>query len=237
VSKTRLAVLFAIALLSAQVAVRASGTPATDWYLGSSGTYSWAGGSSALMGANLGIQDVVGNGTPLFNGQAFSITDGLMNFTSGAYNGVAGSTWSWGPGGTFNVMGCIAGVTATSCTGSNNVVLLSDDFQSITIVPIGGSNFDIEFGQISGTINAAVASHFGLSSTSFAMSNFVTVSDTTAKAGTAFTGNNLGGMIDAVDPVATAENWGLSDSLALFALALLAFGVLTRLGVLRTVYS
>jgi len=236
-SRTRLVVLVAIALLSAQVGAHASGTVATDWYLGSGGTYSWAGGGSGLVGANLGIQDVVGNGTPLFNGQILSITEGLMNFTSGAYNGVAGSTWSWGPGGTFSVTGCIAGVTAASCNGSNNVTLLSDDFQSITIVPVGGSNFDIEFGQISGTINALVASHFGLSSTSFAMSSFITVSDTTAKPGTAFTGNNLGGMIDAVDPVAAAENWGLSDSLALFALALLAFGVLTRLGVLRTVYS
>ena len=36
---------------------------------------------------------------------------------------------------------------------------------------------------------------------------------------------------------AVPENWGLSDSLGLFALALLAFGVLTRLGVLRTVHS
>ena len=33
------------------------------------------------------------------------------------------------------------------------------------------------------------------------------------------------------DPV--PENWGVSDSLGLFALALLAFGVLTRLRVLR----
>jgi hypothetical protein len=32
------------------------------------------------------------------------------------------------------------------------------------------------------------------------------------------------------------ENWGLFDSLGLFALAVLAFGMLIRLGVLRTVY-
>jgi hypothetical protein len=36
---------------------------------------------------------------------------------------------------------------------------------------------------------------------------------------------------------AVPEDWGLSDSLCLFAFALLAFGVLTRLGVLRTVHS
>ena len=39
------------------------------------------------------------------------------------------------------------------------------------------------------------------------------------------------------DPPSVPEDWGLSDSLGLFALALLAFGVLTRLGVLRTVHS
>jgi hypothetical protein len=42
----------------------------------------------------------------------------------------------------------------------------------------------------------------------------------------------------ATDPGGTAvvENWGLSESLGLFVLALLAFGVLTRLGVLRTAH-
>jgi hypothetical protein len=39
------------------------------------------------------------------------------------------------------------------------------------------------------------------------------------------------------DPPTVPENWGLSDSLGLFAFALLAFGVLTRLGVLRPVHS
>ena len=37
--------------------------------------------------------------------------------------------------------------------------------------------------------------------------------------------------------VAVAENWGFPESLGLFALALLAFGVLTRKGVLRPVQS
>lgn len=36
------------------------------------------------------------------------------------------------------------------------------------------------------------------------------------------------------DPDPVPENWGVSDSLGFFALALLALGVLTRLGVLRT---
>jgi hypothetical protein len=39
------------------------------------------------------------------------------------------------------------------------------------------------------------------------------------------------------DPPTVPESWGLSDSLGLFAFALLVFGGLTRLGVLRTVYS
>jgi hypothetical protein len=233
-------VLIPVVFWSARMPARAS-SAATDWYLSSGGgTYSWAGGSSALIGTNLAMQYVLGNGTQSNNGQSLSITDGLMNFTSGAYNGTVGSTWSWGPGGTFSVTGCIAGVTTTSaCTGSNNVTLLSDDFESISIVGIGGSDYDIEFGQIEGTVNSAMAQYFGLSSTTFSMSNFITVSDSTASPGTAFTGNNLGGMIDAVadPPVAAAENWGFSDSLALFAAALLAFGVLTRLGVLRPVQS
>jgi len=39
------------------------------------------------------------------------------------------------------------------------------------------------------------------------------------------------------DPDPVPENWGVSDSLAFFALALLTFGVLTRLRVLRTLVA
>ena len=56
------------------------------------------------------------------------------------------------------------------------------------------------------------------------------ISDANAQMSWAYSGKGT-------DPPNVPEDWGLSDSLGLFAFALLAFGVLTRLGVLRTVYS
>jgi hypothetical protein len=68
------------------------------------------------------------------------------------------------PQATLNVTGCINGLTTTTgCNGSNNVTLLGDDFQSVSTVPLGGSNFDVVFGQLQGTLNPKVASFFGLS--------------------------------------------------------------------------
>jgi hypothetical protein len=62
------------------------------------GTYTWDGiGSDPLIGSNIRVQSVLGNGTQIANGRNLSITDGLLNFTSGAFNGGLGSPWSWGP--------------------------------------------------------------------------------------------------------------------------------------------
>src|SRR5579862_5253242 len=120
----------------------------TDWSLSSGGLYTSSGGDGVLTGSNIPILSVTGDGTPSKNGSTLSILDGVLNFTSGSYDGT-GSTWTWGAGGILNLTGCIAGVTSSKCTGLNNVVLVSDDFQSLQIVNQGGFT-DAVFGNISG---------------------------------------------------------------------------------------
>ena len=206
--------------------------PTTDWTLGGGGLYTSAGSTgSVLVGSNIPTLSVFGDGTSSHNGVTLSIIDGYLDFTSGAYNG-DGSNWSWGPGGTLILTGCIAGVTATTCTGSNNVDLLSDDFQSVQIVPIIGA-IDVVFGNITGTLNSQVAAYFGVS-TQFQTASFTTAIATSGRPGSSLVGSNLLGLIKA-DPPATGmpERWGLGEALSFCVLALLGFGLLLRYRILR----
>lgn len=203
----------------------------TDWSLAAGGLYTSTGGTgSVLIGSNIPALTVSGDGTPVENGASLAIVDGFLNFTSGAYNG-NGSNWSWGAGGVLNLTGCIAGVTATVCTGKNNVNLLSDDFQSVKIETILGS-LDAVFGNITGTLNAQVAAYFGVSTT-FETASFGT-SIFTLGNGSSLSGTNILGIIKA-DPPSTSmpEQWGIAESLLFFGLTFLFFVVLLRFRILR----
>jgi hypothetical protein len=207
----------------------------TDWSLLSGGIYSWNGSaSSGLVGENIPGLTVLGDGTPLHAGGLLPIVSGYLNFTSGQYNGT-GSNWSWGSGGVLNLTGCIVGITSAVCTGANNVTLLSDDFQSVQIVPVLGS-LDAVFGNITGNINSNLASYFGVSSV-FATASFTTAISTTGTPGRSFSGTNLLGTINAVPTVATAEYWGIGESLGFFTLVLAVFGVLIYSKILRPHFS
>jgi hypothetical protein len=126
-------------------------------------------------------------------------------------------------------------VTATACTGSNNVTLLSDDFQSVQIVPVIGS-LDAVFGNITGTINSAVASYFGVPS-AFSTASFTTSISTIGSSGRAFSGANLLGTINADPRVSAPEYWGIGESLGFLALVLITFCVLTYSKVLHPRFS
>jgi hypothetical protein len=221
------------ALILSPMAVLGS---STDWSLASGGSYSWNGSStSGLVGQNIPSLTVLGAGTPLNNGSSLSIVGGYLNFVSGAYNGT-GSNWSWGAGGVLNLTGCIAGVTAAACTGSNNVSLISDDFQSVQIVPLLGA-LDVVFGNITGTINTSVANYFGISSV-FSAASFTTAIATNGAPGHALSGTDIFGTISADPPsVATAEYWGIGESLAFFALVVVAFALMVRFKVIQLLRS
>lgn len=201
----------------------------TDWSLAAGGTYtSNASTGGDLVGSNIPSLSVNGDGTPAHNGATLLIVDGVLNFTSGSYQG----NGVWGTGGTLYLTGCIAGVTATTCTGSNNVDLVSDDFQRVQVESILGS-LDVVFGNITGTLNSSVAAYFGVSTT-FETASFATAMLSTGTGGSSFSGTNLLGVIKA-DPPATAmpEHWSIVESLEFFGLTLLVFGALLRFRILR----
>jgi hypothetical protein len=203
----------------------------TNWSLGTGGIYT-ASDDGSLTGFDIPVLTVSGAGTPVKNGASLSILDGELNFTSGSYDGTS-TTWSWGAGGTLNLTGCIAGVTTTGlCTGFNNVTLISDDFQSVQIQSQGGF-FDAVFGDITGSVNSAVAAYFGVPTT-FASASFSTQIASLGTPSSLLTGSNVSGMIAADPPAAgMPEYWSLSESLAFFGVVLLAFAALIRFRVLR----
>jgi hypothetical protein len=206
-----------------------------DWLVTPGGTYTWAGGLAPLVGNNIQVATATGVGTASNSATTLAV-NGSLSFTSGAFNGVPDATWSWGAGGTLNLTGCIAGVTTSgSCNASTNTVLVSDDFQSVTVAPIGSSSFDLVFGQLQGTLNSALATYFGVP-TQFA-GDSLSVILSASGAGTKFTGFNLGGIITTRPVVAVPEDWNLLVGLVFFAGALGILGLAVRLGLLRTVIT
>jgi len=254
-TRTNWMLLLAPALLAAPTALFADGLGSTVWDLtgfNPNGTFAWAGGNSdPLTGSGIQVSDVTGNGTPsnAFPGDpGLSILNGSLTFSTGtdsylgtaAENNTLNTGWVFGAGtgATLDIMGCIAGLTPGQCNGGgndNNVVLLSDAFQSVRIVP-QGPGFDVVFGGIVGTVDPLVAGYFGLGNDiQFASSSFNFTIQSAAAPGNPITDVNapstssLSGTINAVS---VPEDWNVAFSLTFFGIASLVFTIARRCGFL-----
>jgi len=192
----------------------------TTWSLGAGGSYSWDGTSDPLYGSNISVGSV--SGGP--GGTTLSITSGFLDFTSGAYSG---SGWNWDGGGTFTIDGCISAIgETTNC--ANNVLLSSDDFDSISIVPVltlGQYSFDVEFSTLTGTLDSTLAKDFGISQ-DFTATSFNLIL-TAGQYGGPFKGTNLGGQIQTT-AVAASDDASLLGGFALYAITAAVIGLAWR---------
>jgi hypothetical protein len=185
------------------------------------GTYSFAGGTAPLIGSGIGVQSVQDTTT----GVSFNIFNGSLNFTTGPGSG----GWSWGAGlpgiNELNLTGCIDNVTVSglcSAQGSPASALFTDDFTSATIFPFG-SNFDVTLGNIAGTLNASLATSFGVSAT-IPSGVYNTTAQISGIYGSSFSNvPNLGGSINS-DPPKLPE----PATLTLLGMGLLALAGLPR---------
>ena len=142
---------------------------------GKGGTISYAGGGSPLVGTNIRIGVVTGVDTPQ-NADAHSVVGGIVpygvvNFTTGAFQGYAGSTYTFGEGGAFQLYGNIpdAGISGSG----PGALLFSGIFNSATIGKMGS----LDFFSASGTDiqeNALLINFFGIPPTAlFEFSSYV----------------------------------------------------------------
>lgn len=228
---TRIALILALAL--ACISANALGNNVTtDWSVGYGGIVSFD-GNATLLGVGLPVSSVLGVGTPNNATSSLNITGGTLSFADSSYLG--NLIWGQGAPGTLNVTGCIAGLTSAACNGLNNATLLTDDFQNVAVTPLGGTSFQMTFGQIQGSINSNVANYFGISSTLTASSLQLTLNTILGSPNGAFISANMGGTINADPPPSAAEDWNLVTSLLFLALAGAVFAILARARVLRVV--
>ena len=193
----------------------------TSWTFGAgagAGNYSWAGGSADLIGVVqvLSVTDVSNTNKSL-------ISNGLLRFETGAYDGT-GSNWQWLAGSNqVELTGCIAGVT-TDITCANNV-LLSGSFIGNSLPEKTG----VFLGLIAGTIDSKVAASLGMSDAGFS-GNLRAPFSTSSAVGSAFTGTPMGGSIASVS---VAESWSVMSDLTFLSFVITILGMGRRLGILR----
>jgi hypothetical protein len=120
---------------------------------------SYAGGATDLVASNITITTVQGLGTPLNNLVITALTNGLLNFTSGAFAGVVGTEWTFGGGG--------AGSITISATGPASVLpspLLTGQILNAQVTGSGGG-FHVAIAAFVNTIGTGLASLYGVPTT------------------------------------------------------------------------
>jgi hypothetical protein len=127
-----------------------------------SGTVTYAGGGSALVGSNIEVDNVVGLSTPA-NANVTSVCFScLLNFNSGSLTGSGpqnGGWWSFGSGGTISITGGVQLQGGTDI--SLGSTLLTGSFNNAFVQDLG-SQFKVTFGSFGDTKNADLLSYYGL---------------------------------------------------------------------------
>ncbi len=94
----------------------------------STAVISYGGGSSALIGTDIAVTNVISIGSPLNNGTNLAITGGMLNFTTGGFTGSSATQWFFGSGGSITVTG---GISALGI--ANGSTLLTGSFMGADV--------------------------------------------------------------------------------------------------------
>jgi hypothetical protein len=100
-----------------------------------SGSISYDGAGGPLVGLNIEIDNVVGSDVPMNNGVVLTITDAVLNFTTGNLTGSTATQWNFGggPASSITIVGDIAAL------GLDDAVLMSGSFGSANVFSIGNT--------------------------------------------------------------------------------------------------
>lgn len=137
-----------------------------------SGTVSYAGGSSDLIGSNIEVDNVVGLSTPVNANVTSLCLSCVLNFNSGGLTGAGGPPpsgnnngwWSFGSGGSITITGGVQLQGGTDIPIGST--LLSGTFNSAFVQDLGNS-FKVTFGSFADTKHHALLAYYGLAPSPF----------------------------------------------------------------------
>lgn len=203
-----------------------------------------SGGGARTAGKSAGILDIVYSSSLRRSNMA-----GAMNDAQWSFEGE--SNWASGlipPDGLSSFADCIRAWTGASCTVGGNLLLLTDDFSSVSIPGANGNSLaDAQLGT-GGVDSADEGNSVAAGSSAYGDGN--SSSYTTGSAGQFLSSGSFGsgggfgpGHSRVIVPtnntkqrhsnVVAGERWDRFSTLALFALTCAVFGAATRLGLLR----
>jgi hypothetical protein len=153
-----------------------------------------------LNGTGLMVTGVTGNETALNSGMTLPITNGLLNFQTGAFTGKTGNVWNFDSAGTIALQGGISAINVPA-----NTTLLTGSFlsASVTELSLGSYQFDIVGATFGNTDNPSIYQYYGVPTGSIGSGALNLSFIGTSNAGGGFTStNNFGGVVvDSPTPV------------------------------------
>lgn len=126
-----------------------------------SGTISYAGGTTPLVGSGISVDNVVGLGTPLNAGTAQACVGCFLNFTTGNFISSVPQSLTFGAGGIITLTGAIPSLNIAPGT-----TLLDGSFSANPIVTSLGE-FKLAGGGFADTKIQTLTNFFGLPNASF----------------------------------------------------------------------
>jgi len=124
-----------------------------------SGSISYAGGATPLVGADIQVDNVTGvDGTPANDGVTLLLSNATLNFTTGNFSGSDATTWFFSGGGSISLTG---GVPALGI--ADGTTLFSGSFDSARVVK-SDDIFKVSIAAFTDTKNADLVAFYGLPS-------------------------------------------------------------------------
>ncbi len=162
---------------------------------GAAGTISYVGGSAPLVGSGITVSNVTGVGTPLNPGVTLSLSNAVLNWTTGSSTG----SWTWGGGSTTTIT-IVGGVPLLGIP--DGTTLLSGTFGTAQVIYLGSNFAKITAAAFSDVKDATLAAYFGLPSSPYSGSMNLSFNTSGTPPG-AFSSSSLGSgnVINNPDPV------------------------------------
>jgi hypothetical protein len=129
-----------------------------------SGTISFAGGTSPLVGAGIQVDNVVGTSTPLNSGIISTCISCSLGFTSGTFTSSTANSWEFNGGGSITIVGGLDLGSDNTTNISTGSTLLDGSFISVSVINVGGGSleFNILGASFTDTKHVDLLNYYGL---------------------------------------------------------------------------